>query len=219
VDVLTMHNATREQLVEFEHQVQLAWERGELPYLLHLAGGNEGPLIDIFKQIHSGDWIVGSHRSHYHWLLAGGSPEELMQRIHSGQSMFLFKRSLNFLTSAILAGNCCIAAGIALALKDSGSQAAVWCFLGDGATDEGHFYEAVSFVQGRDLPCTFIIEDNDQSVGVSVSVRFGSDHRREWGPHVIRYRYVPSYPHAGSGCKHHITFQPKKNPWATLTSS
>jgi len=210
-----MEHATRNDLIAFENLVKQGWEEGHLPYLMHLAGGNEGPLIEIFRQIKEGDWILGSHRSHYHWLLAGGSPEDLMTRIQNGQSMFLYSRAMHFLTSAILAGNCCIAAGIAKSLQESGSKSMVWCFLGDGATDEGHFYEAVSYVQGHHLPCTFIIEDNDRSVDVSVSARFGSDHRREWGPHVVRYRYAPTYPHAGSGCKHHITFQPKSNPWTT----
>ena len=208
-----MNHATRAQLIDFENAVKAAWERGELPYLLHLAGGNEGPLLNLFDNVKPGDWILGSHRSHYHWLLSGGDPEELMARIRDGQSMFLFKRSLRFLTSAILAGNCCIAAGIAQALKESGSSSSVWCFLGDGAEDEGHFYEAVNYVQGRDLPCTFVIEDNDRSVDVSCEARRGTNYRRDWGAHVIRYSYHAAYPHAGSGCRHHIVFQPRENPW------
>lgn len=208
-----MNHATREELTTFENRIRDAWERGELPYLLHLAGGNEGPLIDIFSRIKPGDWIFGSHRSHYHYLLAGGEPAELEAKILGGQSMFLFNRRLNFLSSSILAGTCGPAAGVALALKAEGSPAHVWCFLGDGAEDEGHFYEALAFVDGHNLPCTFVIEDNDRSVDTAVAARRGSIQRRDWGPHVIRYFYKPTYPHAGSGCAHHIVFQPKANPW------
>ena len=186
---------------------------GELPYLLHLAGGNEGPLIEIFKRVNEGDWIFGSHRSHYHYLLAGGVETELESKIRGGQSMFLFSRRLNFLTSSILAGAACIAAGVALALKSEGSKAHVWCFLGDGAEDEGHFYEAVAMVQGHDLPCTFIIEDNDRSVDTNVPLRRGTSERRNWGPHVERYHYKPTYLHGGSGCKFKIVFKDKGNPW------
>lgn len=208
-----MNHCTREQLIEFENGIKESWEQGELPFLLHLAGGNEGPLIEIFRDVKKGDWIFGSHRSHYHYLLAGGSPKKLREKIATGASMFLFERDLNFLTSSILAGTCCIAAGVALALKAEGSDSRAWCFLGDGAEDEGHFYEAVNFVQGQGLPCTFVIEDNDRSVDSSVEDRRGTKIRREWGPHVIRYSYTPTYPHAGSGCKHHITFKPMTNPW------
>lgn len=213
-----MNHATIEELIAFENGVKAEWERGELPYLLHLAGGNEGPLVDIFARIKKGDWIFGSHRSHYHYLLAGGDPVELGAKIRDGQSMFLYKRDLNFLASAILAGNCCIAAGVALAIQEAhGPRSSipphVWCFLGDGAEDEGHFYEAVRFVQGRCLPCTFIIEDNNRSVDTSVAKRHGTETRFEWGSHVIRYHYTPTYPHAGSGCKFKIEFKPKANPW------
>ena len=92
----------------------------------------------------------------------------------------------------------------------------VWCFLGDGADHEGHFYEAVMFVQGHDLPCTFIIEDNNRSVDTDKWQRRGQNTPREFGVGssgwfarcVRRYEYTPVYPHAGSGCKHHIVFKP-----------
>lgn len=208
-----MNHATKEELIVFENCVKLAWEEGDLPFLLHLAGGNEDQLIHVFQSVLPGDWILGSHRSHYHWLLSGGSPMQLLEKIHAGESMFLYSRALRFLTSSILAGNCCIAAGLALSIRQREGKEHVWCFLGDGAEDEGHFYEAVSFVQGHDLPCTFVIEDNDRSVDTSIAARRGDLPRRDWGPHVVRYTYAPTYPHAGSGCRHHITFKPRENPW------
>jgi transketolase N-terminal domain/subunit len=126
--------------------------------------------------------------------------------------MFLYSKPLNFLTSAILAGNCGIAAGIAWALKEEGSTSKVWCFLGDGAEDEGHFYEAAMFVEGHDLPCTFIVEDNDRSVDTSVLDRRGPFSVRYpfqgWN-HVRRYRYKPTYPHGGAGLTQMITFNPE----------
>ncbi len=196
---------TAEELIAFETRAKDLWESGELPFLLHLCGGNEEKLIEIFREIKNGDWIFSSHRSHYHYLLAGGSEEKLIQKIKDGRSMFIFDRELNFFTSSVLAGTCCIAAGVAHALKEEGSQNRVWCFLGDGAEDEGHFYEAVCFVQGMSLPCTFIIEDNDRSVDTDRARRGRFQIR--WASCVWRYHYTPTYPHAGSGCKHHIEFK------------
>jgi pyruvate dehydrogenase E1 component alpha subunit len=193
-------------LIQFENAVKEQWENGELPYLLHLSGGNEEHLIEIFKEYKNGDWVLSSHRNHYHYLLTGGSAERLMELIRNGRSMFVFDHSLNFLTSSVLAGTCCVAAGIALGLKEQGSRNHVWCFLGDGAEDEGHFYEAVCYVTGADLPCTFIIEDNNRSVDTTI------DGRKRWQVQwpeqtVRRYQYTPTYPHAGSGCKHIIKFK------------
>ena len=217
-----MKYATEEQLIAFENKVKELWEAGDLPFLMHLAGGNEKALLNVFLYVKPGDWILCSHRSHYHYLLAGGTEQNLMARIKRGQSMFLFDRSLNFLSSSILAGTCCIAAGIAKALKDEGSKNSVWCFLGDGAEDEGHFYEAVRYVEGWDLPCVFVLEDNNRSVDVSTEARRGPNNADcvsfRHCAKVFHYCYTPTYPHAGSGCKHHINFKPISNPW-TLDKS
>ena len=87
---------------------------------------------------------------------------------------------------------------MALALKKQGSDKNVWCFIGDGAEDSGHFYEAVRYVDGHNLPCTFIIEDNDRSVETSKKERFGSS-EFQWPKCVKRYSYVSRYPHIGTG--------------------
>ena len=112
--------------------------------------------------------------------------------------MFVFDKNLKFFSSSILAGNSCIAAGVALALKKQGKPGKVWCFIGDGAEDEGHFYEAVRFCKGHDLPCTFIIEDNNRSVDTDKESRRGKD-AWEWPDNVIKYDYTPIYPHASTG--------------------
>lgn len=198
---------TAQELIETEAVIKALWEDGKLPSLIHLCGGNEEQLIGIFNRVKPGDWVLSTHRAHYHFLLAGATKEELVNAVLTGRSMFLFSKKLNFLCSSIVAGNACIAAGIAQSLKDEGSANKVWCFVGDGAEDEGHFYEAVRMVDGHDLPCTFIVEDNDRSVDSPKSVRYKKPF--SWPSCVERYEYTPTYPHAGSGCKHHIVFTDK----------
>jgi pyruvate dehydrogenase E1 component alpha subunit len=201
----------KQDLIDFELRIKALFEQGKLPYLIHLCGGNEDQLIEIFKDIKPGDWIFSSHRSHYHYLLAGGDPDLLEEIIREGRSMFVFDRKLNFYTSSVLAGTCGISAGVAHALKEQGSAAKVWCFLGDGAEDEGHFYEAVNYVAGADLPCTFIIEDNKKSVCTPTPDVWGRDlpyylESKEYNggilkqPHLYYYQYSNTkYPHAGAG--------------------
>ena len=207
-----MNHATKESLIAFESRIRDIFAAGDLPFLIHLAGGNEQQLVEIFAQINEGDWILGSHRSHYHYLLAGGSEADLEQEIRDGRSMFLFNKKLNFLTSSILAGTCGIAAGIAFALKSEGSKSKVWCFLGDGGSDEGHFFEASMYVEGWDLPCTFVIEDNDRSVDTNRIDRRGPVVESKGLPwagfdHVKRYFYKATFPHGGAGLKTMITFK------------
>lgn len=192
-----MEVISKKELIDFEKEIANLFDRGEIPYLIHLSGGNEDQLIEIFKNINPGDYIFSTHRSHYHYLLAGGSKEKLKEKILNGQSMFVFDKKLNFLCSSIVAGTPSIAAGVALALKRKGSKKRVWCFVGDGAEDEGHFCEAARYVDGWDLPCTFIIEDNNRSVNTPKSERYGKS-EINWPNCVKRYLYTPTYPHGGT---------------------
>ena len=236
-----MHTHTRESLIAFEDRIKAHWESGNLPCLLHLCGGNEEQLISIFNDIRPGDWVFSTHRNHYHALLAGMPADQLEAAILDGRSMFAFRRAqmqpgfrpdfdgmwdgVHLYSSAILAGTCGIAAGVAYACKPHRHPKAhlapkVWCFLGDGAEEEGHFYEAALFVEAHDLPCTFIIEDNNRQVDTPRSDRRGDIMQpfASYAPHrpldhfrcVKRYYYTPTYPHAGSGAKPGtIRFQPE----------
>jgi len=185
-------------MLDFENKMVEYWRNAKIPYPVHFSGGNEDQLIEIFKEISPEDWIFGTHRAHYHYLLAGGSKESLEKAILRGDSMHIFDRKLKFYTSAIVAGVAAIAAGTALGIKKNNGKNHVWCFVGDGAEDEGHFYEAARYVAGHNLPCTFVIEDNNRSVETPLRERWG-DSGFKWPDCVIRYHYVPTYPHVGDG--------------------
>mgnify|MGYP001560219094 CR=1 FL=1 len=193
----------KQELTRFVKDIAEIWDDSRIPYPVHFCGGNEEQLIGIFEEVKKGDWIFSNHRSQYHYLLAGGSPEKLEEKILNGKSMHVFDKEINFFTSSILSGGCCIAAGVAYSLKKEGSENKVWCFVGDGAEDEGHFYEAVRYVDGWQLPCTFIIEDNNRSVETPKTERYGKS-EINWPGCVRRYDYTSTYPHAGTG--KHVDF-------------
>jgi pyruvate dehydrogenase E1 component alpha subunit len=204
---------TKSELIAFETQIAEAFERGKLPYLLHLSGGNEDELCQIFQSIQPEDWVFGTHRSHYHYLLKGGTEERLETLIREGRSMFIFDAKLRFFTSSIVAGCCAIAAGVAKSIRMRGGAEWVYCFIGDAGTDEGHFYEAARYVDGHRLPCTFIVEDNNRSVETTNLERWGRHSSGVLMPAcVIQYQYTPTYPHAGTGCKQRVVFQNPEPP-------
>ena len=156
---------TSDSLLEFELRVKKEFEDGHINAPIHLSGGNENQLISIFELIEPRDYVISSHRSHYHYLLKGGDPEVLMKEIRGekggccggqGRSMHIYDTHLNFFTSAIVGGGCGIAVGIALGIKKKHpdtmkTRPYVWCFCGDGAEDSGHFIEAVRFGISRDF--------------------------------------------------------------------
>ena len=199
---------SKQELIDFEKKIAEHWENGDLPFLIHLSGGNEDFLIDLFEEdIEPGDWVFSTHRNHHHALLSGIDAGKLEQLILDGNSMFVFNKDKHFFSSSILAGTCAIAAGVAYALKESGSENWVYCFLGDGAEEQGHFYEAVMFVEAQDLPCMFIIEDNDRQVDTTFVERNPNKFKFEMPSCVIRNKYTATYPHAGNGTKKHIVFK------------
>lgn len=202
-------NHTRESLIAFEERVRQKWESGDLPSLMHLCGGNEGQLLDIFKSIRPQDWVFLSHRGHYGALLKGMPEDRLMEFIESDRSMFIFDKQLRIYQSAILGGTLGIATGVAKAIRDRGEYAHVWAFLGDGAEENGALHSALLYATGHDLPITFVCEDNDRQVDTSRIVRRGPNWRQceLISPRLMRYEYKPTWPHGGSGCKHQIQFK------------
>lgn len=216
-----MHTA--DTLIAFETRIRDHFAAGQLPCLIHLSGGNETQLLKIFSRIRPQDWVFSTHRNHYHALLKGILADHLEAEILAGRSMFIYSREHNFLTSSILAGTCCIAAGVAWTIAQLGDadDAAdghphVYCFLGDGAEEEGHYYEAALFAEANDLPITFIIEDNERQVDTDKITRRGHSMPRgaAWRPLdnfacVSRYYYTPTYPHGGAGLPAgSVTFDP-----------
>ena len=193
----TLKKWTKEELINFENEIGELYMDNKLPFLFHLSGGNEEQLIEIFKDIKEGDYVISNHRSHYHALLHGIPPETIKQRILEGRSMFIYDRQRNFFCSAIIGGTPAIAAGIAWALKRKGSNKKVWCFVGDGTEDNGHLFEAVRYVDGWSLPCKFVIENNNRSVEATNEDRWDKTADYKWdSPSVIKYYYDITYPHA-----------------------
>ena len=58
---------------------------------------------------------------------------------------------------------------MAYALKYQKVKGACLCFMGDGATNQGAFYESLNLASLWDLPIIYIIENNGYSMGTSES--------------------------------------------------
>lgn len=60
-----------------------------------------------------------------------------------------------------------IALGLSFALKYRGTPGVVFCFLGDGAMNQGVFHETLNLAGLFDLPTVFIVENNQYAMGSS----------------------------------------------------
>lgn len=182
-------------LIAFEKEVAEAFEAGKIRGPVHLSGGNEDQLIEIFKEVRRTDWVFSTWRSHYHALLHGVPREKLMAHILNGPSMNINFPEHRFVTSAIVGGILPIACGVAAGIKRRGEKYKVWCFVGDMAQTIGVFHEASLYATGHNLPIEFVVEDNGLSTNTPTNAVWGDS----W-PLLIRwYRYTRSVPHVGTG--------------------
>jgi len=190
---------TAEDLRAFEAEIAADFEAKKIHAPVHLSGGNEDPLIEIFREIDPRDWVFSTYRNHYHALLHGLPAEWVREQIHAGKSMILSSPAHRFVTSAIVGGILPIAVGVAAAIQRRGDPETVWVFVGDMAATMGAFHEAVEYADGHLLPIQFVVEDNGFSTD--------SPTRECWGrqmliPHSLRvrwYTYTRTWPHVNSG--------------------
>ena len=107
-----MNHTTKGDLVAFSGRIAAAWAQARIPYPVHLSGGNEEQLLELFREVKEGDYVFSTHRSHYHYLLAGGHPEALERQIFEGRSMHIFDRERSFLAASIVRAKGSIQSGL-----------------------------------------------------------------------------------------------------------
>lgn len=185
---------TAEELLAFEADIAAEFEKGAIPFPVHLSGGNEPQLLEIFKDIKDEDYVCGGWRMHYASLLKGVPPDIVKRAIMDGRSIGLCFPEWRVLSSAIVGGICPIALGIAWTLKRQGKPGKVWVFIGDMTASTGIFTETMRYAMGHDLPIQFIMEDNGMSVCTPT--------REVWGlagapPPFFGYAYQLTRAHVG----------------------
>lgn len=190
---------TKEELIAFEREVADFFTQKKIAGPIHLSGGNEEQLIEIFKGVSREDWVFSTYRSHYHALLHGIPRDWLMKEIIAGRSMTIASPDHRFMSSAIVGGCLPIAVGVAWAIKKCSLGERVWCFVGDMAAMSGAFREAINYVRGHDLPCEFVIEDNGVSCDSPTEECWGRDFNDNFYDFVHHYHYKRTYPHSGIG--------------------
>ena len=168
-----------------ESKIAELYPEGKMRCPVHLSIGQEIPSA-IFEQVkQSGDKAISTHRAHAHYLAMGGDLPRMLAEIYGkatgcskgrGGSMHLIDVAKGFLGSSAIVGNSIpVGVGAAYAQKLSGDNGVVFIFLGDGAAEEGAFYESANFAAIHKLPAVFILENNLYSVYTSLEPRQPQD--------------------------------------------
>ena len=148
---------------------------------VHLSIGQEAMAVGVLSACQSDDVVVSTHRDHAHYLAKGGDLRAMVDELYGldsgcsrgyGGSMHLFSRDVNFMgASAVLPGATPVAVGLALGCKLDGRGAIAIGFSGDGASDEGAFFEALNLAAVLGLPALFVCENNGVSTNTVIGDR------------------------------------------------
>lgn len=193
---------TPDEMRAFEQSVADDFNNKLIPFPIHLSGGNEQALLDIFKNFKKGDFVFSNWRSHYHALLAGIPPEEVRRQIFAGRSMTICSPEHNFFASAIVGGCLPIALGVAWQLKREGKDNRVWLFAGDMTAMSGMAYECANYARWHGLNLYIVCEDNGKSVCTNTSEAWGMSYQKSPAKHLVAnrdYEFQLPWPHSGAG--------------------
>ena len=196
---------TKEDLTRFENEIADLFAQGLIKAPVHLRGGREQALIDIFTKYAIGpdDFIYGFWDSHELCLLKGVPPAEIRQAILDGRSISLCFPQYNIYCSGIVGSLMGTATGTAWALKHQGKKGRVFLFCGDMSAETGIFHEAVKYAVNFDLPAVFVVSDNGLSVMTNTRESWGSTvpwfQGTRFESKIEYFQYKNTWPHSGLG--------------------
>ena len=154
----------------FEEQIWEVYTGGLMHGLAHLYIGEEAVAVGACTALRDDDFITSTHRGHGHCVAKGGNLEAMMAEVMGrvtghcrgkGGSMHIADMSVGILgANGIVGGGFGIATGAALSAKKRGTDQVAVCFFGDGASNQGIFFETMNFAAIWQLPIIYLCENN-----------------------------------------------------------
>lgn len=160
----------------FEQKVYELAERGFVFGSTHLEVGEEATAVGTLLNINKDDYLIATHRGHGQELMKGTSVRAMMAEmigkstgICGGRvgSMHVADRSVNNLgAQGIIGATFPISVGVGLALKLKKITGPILIsFFGDGATNQGNFYESLNMADVWKVPVFFVCVNNLYGMG------------------------------------------------------
>jgi len=135
----------------------------------HPYTGQEAVAVGCCSQLRKDDCLVANHRSHCHAVAKDSSRRAILTEMMGrqtgvsgglGGAMQFIDADHNFFSGSIVGSGIPIAAGIALAMKQQGTDRICLCLFGDGATNTGSFHEGLNLAAIWKLPVVYVCENN-----------------------------------------------------------
>lgn len=150
---------------------------------MHMSMGQEAIAVGVCYALGPGGQIFASYRSHAAFLAKTEDTNIFFAELYgkksgtaqgkSGSMHLAFPDKGHMCSSAIVASVIPVAVGAAFVNKQKRNGKISCVFFGDGALDEGVFWESVNVACLMKLPILFVCEDNGFAVHTPTNVRQG----------------------------------------------
>jgi pyruvate dehydrogenase E1 component alpha subunit len=144
--------------------------KGVIAGAVHLYIGQEAVAVGICAALERDDYLTSNHRGHGHAIAKGAALGPMMAELMGrktgyskgcGGSMHIFSKELGLLGgNGIVGAQIPLATGAAFSAKFRGTRQVAVAFLGEGASNQGTFHEALNISALWDLPVIFVCENN-----------------------------------------------------------
>lgn len=148
---------------------------------IHLSIGQEPPSVGVCMALQEEDVVFGTYRGHALYLARDGDLNRMIAELYGkatgcgkgkAGSMHLGDKSVGVMgTSAIVSSTIPQAVGYALSQRMKERSNVVAVFFGDGATEEGVFWESLNFAALMKLPVLFVCENNHYAIHTPLAKR------------------------------------------------
>lgn len=166
-----------------EEAIRKYYPQDEMKTPVHLSIGEEAIAAGVCYALGKNDQIFGTYRNHGIYLAKTGDTDNFFGELYgkvSGASrgkagsMHLCAPGDGFMSASAVVGTTIpVALGCAWANKIRRKKNIVVSFFGDGAVDEGVFWESLNFACLKELPVIFILEDNNLAIHSRTEERHG----------------------------------------------
>ena len=170
---------TKLRMWQLQINEELKKKRYKIP--VHLGLGTEALVVAVSAIVRDNDNLLLTHRNAAYNLIRATDPMDVVREYELSRDGASFGQlgSMNLsnpesgvvYSSSILGNNISVACGFAFAQKISDNNSITVVLTGDGAMEEGAFYEGMVFAKSHDLPLILIVDNNDYSMASAISQR------------------------------------------------
>lgn len=162
----------------FEERVLQAYTAQKFAGFCHVHIGQEALCVGVQRALRPTDYMITGYRSHTQAIAKGILGREVFAELlgkvsgcakGNGGSMHMFSKERRFLGGhGIVGGQVPLAAGVGFAINYEKKDDIVVCYIGDAATNQGQFHEALNMAATWNLPVLTIIENNRYGMGTDI---------------------------------------------------